>query len=152
MSAVSASLREEFTIALVQVSRRWRWRLDKRLESLGLTQARWAVLLQISRLGDAPSQKRLAEFVGIEGATLVHLLNGLEKQDLIERRPDPNDGRAKTVHLTGRARDLIAEIDARADRLRLELVDGLDDHALAACVDVFRHIDSRLTALAEAER
>lgn len=152
MSAVSASLREEFTIALVQVSRRWRWRLDKRLESLGLTQARWAVLLQISRLGDAPSQKRLAEFVGIEGATLVHLLNGLEKQDLIERRPDPNDGRAKTVHLTDRARDLIAEIDARADRLRLELVDGLDDDALVACVDVFRHIDSRLTALAEAER
>lgn len=152
MSDVRQTTRETFTAALVQLARRWRWRLDRRLSSLGLTEARWAVLLQISRAGNAPSQRRLAEFVGIEGATLVHILNALEGQQLIERRPDPGDRRAKTVHLTPKAVDLTASIEATADQLRAELTDGLTVDELKTCTRVFGHIDARLTELSEAER
>lgn len=152
MDPIEPTTRETFTIALVQLARRWRWRLDQRLAGLGLTEARWAVLLQISRAGDAPSQRQLAEFVGIEGATLVHILNALEAQSLIERRPDPGDKRAKTVHLTGKAEHLIAEINATADRLRAELTDGLSEQDLATCITVFQHIDTRLNNISEAER
>ncbi|WP_416899864.1 MAG: MarR family transcriptional regulator [Minwuia sp.] len=151
MSAKSADLREEFTVSLVQLARRWRWRLDKRLETLGLTQARWAVLLQISRIGEAPSQRQLAEFVGIEGATLVHILNSLQHQKLIERRPDPSDRRAKTVHLTARAHDLIADIQTIAHGLRIELTEGLSEQQLQDSIAVFHHIDSRLSRMAETE-
>lgn len=152
MSEIRQATREVFTIALVQLARRWRWRLDQRLSGLGLTEARWAVLLQISRAGDAPSQRQLAEFVGIEGATLVHILNALETQGLIERRPDATDRRAKTAHLTGKAAELIAEIDATADRLRAELTDGLSESDLQTCIHVFQHIDNRLTGLSETEK
>jgi len=151
MNIAATNIHEAFTIALVQLARRWRWRLDRRLESLGLTEARWAVLLQISRVGAPPSQRQLAEFVGIEGATLVHLLNGLEAQELIERRADPSDRRAKTIHLTDRARGLITEIEEIANQLRLELTEGLNPGQLQACVDVFQHIDSQLTRMAEQE-
>jgi MarR family transcriptional regulator for hemolysin len=152
MSEMNPDTREAFTVALVQLARRWRWRLDRRLASLDLTEARWAVLLQISRAGDAPSQRQLAEFVGIEGATLVHILNGLESQELIERRPDPMDRRAKTVHLSDKATNLITEIEAIADQLRMELTDGLSEGDLQACVGVFQHIDQKLTGISEAER
>lgn len=144
-------IRETFTVSLVQLARRWRWRLDSRLQDMGLTQARWAALLQISR-GGATSQRQLAEFIGIEGPTLVHILNSLERQDLIERRPDPNDRRAKTVHLTDSARSLVGQIEAIAHGLRLELTEGIRDEELETCVRVFRKIDRRLNELAEAER
>ncbi|WP_417514455.1 MarR family transcriptional regulator [Minwuia sp.] len=152
MNARGQDIREDFTVALVQLARRWRWRLDRRLEVLDLTQARWAVLLQISRSGDAPSQRQLAEFIGIEGATLVHILNALAAQGLIERRADPNDRRAKTVHLTPRAHDLIAEIQVVAHQLRLELTEGLSDRQLTDCIHVFNHIDGRLAEMTEAEQ
>ncbi len=144
-------IRETFTVTLVQLARRWRWRLDSRLQDMGLTQARWAALLQIQRREGA-SQRQLAEFIGIEGPTLVHILNSLERQNLIERRPDPNDRRAKTVHLTDAARPLVGQIENIAHGLRLELTEGLPDEDLQTCVRVFRHIDRRLTELAEAAR
>lgn len=152
MNDVTETTRETFTVALVQLARRWRWRLDQRLSGLGLTEARWAVLLQISRAGDAPSQRKLAEFVGIEGATLVHILNALEGQGLIERRPDPADGRAKTVHLTRKAVDLITEIESIADQLRAELTGGLTEAQLQGCIDVFGHIHTKLSGLSENEQ
>lgn len=152
MNGVANNTLETFTVALVQLARRWRWRLDKRLSELDLTEARWAVLLQISRAGDAPSQRQLAEFVGIEGATLVHILNALETQDLIQRRPAPEDRRAKTVHLTAKAHSLIKEIEAIANQLRQELTKGLSEEDLRTCIGVFGHIDQKLSDLSEAER
>jgi len=144
-------LREDFTVGLVQLARRWRWRLDRRLEDMGLSQARWAVLLQISRIGDPPSQRQLAEFVGIEGATLVPLLNSLETQGLIERHTDPRDRRAKTVHLTPKADEVLVEINVIAQQLRRELTEGLSDASLRICIEVFDHIDDRLTRMTERE-
>ncbi len=151
MDRPARDIRETFTVSLVQLARRWRWRLDSRLQDLGLTQARWAALLQIQRR-EGVSQRQLAEFIGIEGPTLVHILNSLERQNMIERRPDTRDRRAKTVHLTDTARPLVGRIEEIAHGLRLELTEGIDDEELATCVRVFRKIDQRLTELAEASR
>lgn len=151
MEQSQRDIRETFTVALVQLARRWRWRLDSRLQDLGLTQARWAALLQIQRREGA-SQRQLAEFIGIEGPTLVHILNSLERQKLIERRPDARDRRAKTVHLTDAARPLVGRIEEIAHGLRLELTEGIDDKDLATCVRVFGQIDRRLSELAESAR
>lgn len=146
-SDAEIDIHERFALAMVRLSRRWRWRLDQRLRATGLTQARWTTLLQIARGGDGLSQRRLAEHIGIEGPTLVRLLNSLEQAGLIERRPDPNDGRAKTVHLTERAAPLLAEIEAIAERLRHEVTGGIPPAELARCVAVFETVSARLDSL-----
>ncbi|MAP12855.1 MAG: MarR family transcriptional regulator [Gammaproteobacteria bacterium] len=149
MQSNKKQIRERFTHALVHVSKRWRWCLDKRLSRTGLTQARWSTLLQVKRGGEGLGQRQLADFVGIEGATLVPLLDSLTKLDLVERRPDPDDRRVKTVHLTRAAEPVLDEIETIADDLRSELLTGVADSDLRACIRVLEHIRARIPAAAE---
>jgi len=144
MSTQEDEIRIGFALAMVRMSRRWRWKLDQRLRSTGLTQARWTALLQIARGGDGMQQTQLADHIGIEGPTLVRLLNSLEAADLIQRRADPRDRRAKTVHLTERAIPVLAEIETIADELRQEVTAGIAPDELARCTEIFDVMLARL--------
>lgn len=84
-----------FGMQLAQMSRGWRAELDRRLAGLGLSQARWLVLLHLARFEDAPTQRELAQSVGVEGPTLARLLDSLETQGLVQRQSVMEDRRAK---------------------------------------------------------
>lgn len=150
MNTQDDEIRIGFALAMVRMSRRWRWKLDQRLRATGLTQARWTTLLQIARGGDGMQQNRLADHIGIEGPTLVRLLNSLEDARLIERRADPRDRRAKTVHLTERAMPVLTEIEAIADDLRREVTAGFAPEELARCTEIFDVMRARLDGENEA--
>ncbi len=126
------SVRERVGFELGRMARLWRARLDERLAPLGLTQARWVTLLYLSRGGDDPLQRDLAQGIGVEGPTLVRVLDGLERMGLIERRERAGDRRAKTVHLTAAASPVLKDIARVAAGLREEVLTGLSDDELAA--------------------
>jgi MarR family transcriptional regulator for hemolysin len=131
---------------LGQISRRWRSRLDMRLAGFGLTEARWLPLLHLARWGDGRSQKELAATLGVEGPTLVRTLDWLEREGLVTRRPDPADRRAKTLHLSARAIALHAEIEREAAGVRADLLEGITEAELLACLAVLDRIAARLGA------
>lgn len=137
---------EQFALELGRVNRQWRKRLDERLKHTGLTQARWLVLLHLSRAGPL-SQRELAEIVGIEGPTLVRMLDSLEGQGLVERRVGEEDRRVKQVHLSEAARPLLAEITSIAAALRRELLAEVADGELRAAWKVLKDIADRLESL-----
>ena len=116
---------------IAETARRWRQLLDERSRDTGLSQARWLVLLHLSRLGDGISQTSLAQSIGIEGASLVRLLDDLESRNLVERRIDPQDRRAKHLLLTSAGRLALNDVDAIAATVRQALLLGLDEHAIA---------------------
>jgi MarR family transcriptional regulator for hemolysin len=136
--------REAFALELSRVSRRWRTRLDERLKVTGLTQARWSTLLHLFRGGDCMTQRELASRVGIEGPTLVRLLDALEAQGLIERLPVEGDRRAKHIRLTDAAQPLLREINRIAAELRREIFEGLHGDDLNTGLMVLRSIADRL--------
>jgi DNA-binding MarR family transcriptional regulator len=74
---------------------------------LSLTQLRVLGILRDRRL--RPSA--LAAHVGIERSSLSGLLDRAEQRGLLDRRPDPLDGRASTVGLTARARKLTRAVE-----------------------------------------
>lgn len=143
MLSMNTGMETEFAALLGRVSRRWRTRLDERLRHLGLTQARWQALFQLEKAGPLP-QRQLAESLNIEGPTLVRLLDGLERQGLIERRPVKQDRRVRFVHLTPDAEPLLAEINQIAAELRHELLSGLEEESLAAAIAVLTEVGRRL--------
>ena len=143
MLSMNTGMETEFAALLGRVSRRWRTRLDERLRHLGLTQARWQALFQLEKAGPLP-QRQLAESLNIEGPTLVRLLDGLERQGLIERRPVKQDRRVRFVHLTPDAEPLLAEINQIAAELRHELLSGLEEESLAAAIAVLAEVGRRL--------
>ncbi|MCC5860152.1 MAG: MarR family transcriptional regulator [Ectothiorhodospiraceae bacterium] len=136
-----------FGQALAETARAWRMRLDRRLQPLGLSQAKWRTLLTIARAGEGVTQKALAERMGVEGPTLVGLLDRLARDGWVERRASEHDRRVRHVYLTSRAREALREIEAVASTLRSELFHGLDEEELLRCMRVLRHLRDRAETL-----
>ncbi len=72
--------------------------------------------------------KRLSELTASEQVTqpaITQIVTKLEREGLVERRPDPSDGRAVLVHITeqgaaivrGRRAERVARLTELADRL-----------------------------------
>ena len=124
-------MREQFPFAVARVTRRWRKMLDERLKDLGVTQARWSTMVYLQQGGEGLTQRELANLMAIENPTLVRLLDSLEQQGLIERRPCPNDRRARRLYLTDAGRAFMDDLSARAAKLREEMLDGIGDQEVA---------------------
>ena len=130
----------QFPFSVARIARRWRKLLDDRLKDLGVTQARWSTMIALHRGGEGVTQRELAELMSIENPTLVRLLDNLETQHLIERRPCEQDRRARRLHLTKRGESFIQKLDERADGLREQLLSGISEDEMATCLDVFERI------------
>jgi len=66
----------------------------------GLSMPQFSVLNHLVRLGDKPSPLTLAKAFQLPKTSMTHTLATLEKQALIEMRPNPDDGRSKLIHIT----------------------------------------------------
>lgn len=139
---------ELFPVLLSETSRAWRARLDERLHHLGLSQAKWLALLHIHRGGSGMTQTELAGRLAVEGPTLTALLDRLMRDDYVTRRESPTDRRAKTVHLTGKAQQLMKQIMAAAEQLRSELLAGVPPEDLQVCIRSFERIQQTAEAIA----
>lgn len=144
---MNADSTENFGALLAETARVWRTKLDQRLKPLGLSQAKWSVLLHLSKAGEGINQKELAQRLGIEGPTLVGLLDRLSADDLVERRESPSDRRSKTVHLTTKAEEITRHIAVIARALRTELLSGIDAAAMRHCQQTLEQIKQRLEQL-----
>lgn len=141
---MSLTDQHRFGMQLAQMSRGWRAELDRRLADLGLSQARWLVLLHLARFEEAPTQRELAQSVGFEGPTLARLLDSLEAQGLVLRQAVVEDRRAKKIVLCATARPLIEKIETIATALRHELFVGIDEDELGICMRVHARILANL--------
>ncbi|HET7674475.1 MAG TPA: MarR family transcriptional regulator [Gammaproteobacteria bacterium] len=134
---------ERFGLMVGDLSRLWRGKLDQRLKPLGLSQAKWMVIMHLDRSGGGLVQRELAARVGIEDPSLARLLDRMAAGGWIERRESPEDRRCKTVHLTRKARTAARRIKDVIDALRRELLADLSSDDLAHCARVFEAITRR---------
>lgn len=91
---------------------------NKRLASYGLSATKALLLLEIAP-GNGENPKTLAAKLDLENSSMSGLLDRLEKKNLIERRPDPNDRRGILVFLTSAgitARETIKALVEELDR------------------------------------
>lgn len=108
----------------------------------GLSEARAAPLIWVGRLGGGVRQVTLAAHIGIEGPSLVRLLDQLEAAGLLERRDDPEDRRAKTIWLTAEGKTLTRRIERVLTELRERLLQDISDADIAAALRVFQALDT----------
>lgn len=134
-----------FSALLQETSRLWRQRLDRRLRHLDLSQSQWMVLLKVPAGG--LTQKVLAESVGVEGPTLVGLLDRLERNGWIERGVCEEDRRAKRVVLTPKAEKARAAVRKIASGLRRDILAEIDETRVQQCMTVLGEIKQRLESI-----
>ncbi len=138
------NLHEQFAFSLHDTSRIWRNRLNERFKPLGLRQLKWLVLGHLWRAPEGLVQRELAERVGMEGAALVRVLDGMEAEGLIQRCECPQDRRAKIVRLGKKADPVLRKVLARAQTLREEIMQGIAEQDVRTALKVLEEIRHRL--------
>lgn len=118
------SLQDSFGFLVHDVARLMRWHFDRRAQELGLTRAQWSVLMHLLR-NDGAQQKCLAELLDIAPISLSGLLDRLERDGWVERHDDPDDRRAKRVHLTPKVEPVMESLLALGGQVREGALKGL---------------------------
>jgi MarR family transcriptional regulator for hemolysin len=113
---------------------------------LGLTLEQCKVLVCLQQ-NQGINQKRLADVTDTDQMTLVRILDRMEQDGWIERRPDPQDRRAWRLHLKPAAAPILKRIWTIADRARAELLAGLDAGEMETLISLLERIHANLLAL-----
>ncbi|PCE30772.1 MarR family winged helix-turn-helix transcriptional regulator [Burkholderia ubonensis] len=129
-------LRLAVSSMLVLSARKWRRTSDDVLTAYNVSEACAAPLLIVGRLGEAVRQRTLADHVGIEGPSLVRLLDQLCAAGLARRDDDPGDRRAKTISLTDAGRVVTAKMEEDLRVLRARVLKGVTRADLEATLRV----------------
>ena len=119
-----ASHNREFAFILNDVARLLRTYADHKAAQFGMTRAQWAVLARLDR-AEGLNQSELADMLDLQPITLTRLLDKLADSGLIERRPDPDDRRAKRLFLTAAARPLLTQLTTLGEETMAATLAGL---------------------------
>ncbi|MGM3274520.1 MarR family winged helix-turn-helix transcriptional regulator [Ralstonia sp. 24A2] len=114
---------------------------DDALQERGGTLPEWLILKALMQ-GGHRTQAELATTVGVQGPTLTHHLNGMEKAGLLVRSPLPDNRRVHQVDLTPAGRALFLKLREAAIAYDARLRAGIDD----ADLEVFRAVLRRMAA------
>ncbi|MBB3018378.1 MarR family transcriptional regulator for hemolysin [Microvirga lupini] len=139
------TLKASFFDELWKVSRRVRTLFDARVKAKGLTLARARTLILLAKK-EGMTQTELADALEIEGPTLVRLLDGLEKQDLIERRPVDGDRRAKQIALSEAGQKEAILVGGIVQEVRNDVLKDVSEDDLRAALRVFHTMARNLEA------
>jgi MarR family transcriptional regulator for hemolysin len=139
-----SDLQERFSLALHNSARSWRLALDRRLKHLGVSQASWLTIAVVARASSDLSQSELADKLGVEGATMVAMIDRLVKAGLVIRVPSSTDRRVKKVALTEDGKRLYESLKAEADTFRRELLANAAPERLRAATELLEHLQSML--------
>ncbi|WDJ85059.1 MarR family transcriptional regulator [Xanthomonas campestris pv. incanae] len=119
--------RAQLSAGLLVASRQWQRLADQAFGEFGLSSACTGPLLMIGRSGGGIRQVALAQQLGMEGPSLVRLLDKLCAQALVRREADSSDRRANQLWLTEAGQALVGQIEARLVALRAEVFGALSD-------------------------
>jgi DNA-binding MarR family transcriptional regulator len=88
-------------------------RFHEALAPLGI-EPRHFLLLRFVAADEGRSQQALGDMLRIPPSRMVALVDQLEQRGLLERRPNPNDRRARALHVTPDGRRLMGKALQRA--------------------------------------
>jgi DNA-binding MarR family transcriptional regulator len=135
-----------FGFLLKEVTRRYvlRFEVHARAISLNLSQAKALIRLEKN---EGVSQARLAELVEVDAMAMVRIVDRMEADGLLERRPDPADRRARCLYLTAKAKPLLEEIWRLVELTRAEVLAGIGKAERDVFMDVLERIHDNISRL-----
>lgn len=123
-----------------QIGRQWRRLVHDIVFAHGISDAGAVPLITIGRMGGGVNQVAVADEIGIEGPSLVRLLDQLCASGLIERR-EGADRRSKTLWLTPQGKAVTAQIEGELVKLRSRVLGHLSQSDIEAALRVFNAIE-----------
>lgn len=145
---LNSSLRFGFLIH--DVSRLRRIVVDRALKPLGITRSQWWVLAFLSRR-DGMTQTALASDLDLTKVAIGGLLDRMETAGLVERRADPNDGRARRVYLTKGGAKLVTTIRENVEQVELGILNQIPEADLDRAAETLLALKNTLLEMVDAD-
>ena len=140
------------TRALVTAARRWRKLANDRIKPQGQTMARWETLYLVAYSHEELNQGQLSRLIGVQGPTMVRMLDSLAREGLIERHQSQHDLRVTINRITDKGRSAITDIMGITNELRREVVADIAPDDLDTAVEVLTQILRRIDQLDQEEQ
>lgn len=118
--------RESLGYQINHLARLFEQHLRMRIEGHGVTPGQFAQILALYE-EEPLTQRELCERVQIEQPTMAYTLGRMERDGLIERMADPQDGRRAHITLTPRTRGLQSSMLAAARQVNEIATDGMSE-------------------------
>ncbi len=113
-------------LLLAQICRSHRNRVASALDRISVHVGQDHVLYRLA-IEEGITQSQLAEALCVDPSTVAKTLVRLERDEVVERRPDAADARVLRVHLMPRGRALIAPVVEVWQNAEQQLLRGLTD-------------------------
>src|ERR1700751_2643482 len=123
---------------------------EARLKPLGFGVGHLPVLVAL-RDGRASTQRDLARFAKIEQPPMAQMLARMERDGLIQRAPDPDDGRSSRITLTAVAEARLPDAIAVLLRGNREVLRGFSDDEVGLLIALLTRLIANLDRVASAE-
>jgi MarR family transcriptional regulator, transcriptional regulator for hemolysin len=149
---VQPGVGRNFGFLVHDVSRLIKRRFDRKARQTGLpiTRRQAAVILYVAR-NEGVSQTEVATWLDLEPIALVRMLDKLNDEGVVERRPHPTDRRIRTLWLTPAARPVVTQILAINKAIREEAFAGMPAHARDTVIDILDGIKGNLALREEGD-
>jgi DNA-binding MarR family transcriptional regulator len=112
-------------------------------ELSGLSAARLSALSVVVFAGPL-TLGRLAAAEQVRPPTMSKIVTGLEEEGLVERRPDPSDGRVVLIRATPKGNRLLQRARKRRIAHLADRLEGLDEGELALLAEAAEIVERRL--------
>jgi DNA-binding MarR family transcriptional regulator len=131
---------EQLGLRYLTLAYRVRKVVDKHMSTSGLSLARWKVLEILDGKGSI-RQKALAQELGFAERSVTQAVESLASDGLVERMPDPTDGRAKLVALTDEGAAALAAGTKAGAKVLQRIFGTLDRKQLKSLDELLNVID-----------
>lgn len=121
---MSLPIDETVGYALAQACKVHRNRTDAALNMVGLHVGQEMILLQLWR-EEGIAQSQLVERLCVEPPTVTKMLQRMEREGLIERRPDAEDARVSRVFLTPCGRAIQSKVECSWQSVEERVIAGM---------------------------
>jgi MarR family transcriptional regulator, transcriptional regulator for hemolysin len=135
-----------FGFVLKDASRLYVQRFEERARSLGCTLPQCKVLIYLAK-NEGVSQARLGELTEIEPMSLVRILDHMESEGWLERRPDPVDRRARRLYTKSKSKFVLDDIWSVADAVRGEAFAGISRQQAKLLITLLDKIRENILSL-----
>jgi DNA-binding MarR family transcriptional regulator len=112
---------------------------DSRLSPFNLTTPQYMVFSALW-VGDGITIGELGQRVALDGSTITGILDRMEKNGYVERRPNAEDRRSALVYLTQKAREVGPRIIGFADELNAAIRKNIPGQDMAVFERVLREL------------
>ncbi|HWK70377.1 MAG TPA: MarR family transcriptional regulator [Burkholderiaceae bacterium] len=123
---------------------------ESRLKPLGFGVGQLPVLVALKD-GSASTQRDLARFAKIEQPPMAQMLARMERDGLIERTPNPEDGRSSRIMLTKAAQERMPHAIMTLFQGNREAMTGFTQAEETQLVDLLKRLIANLDQMANVE-